>query len=286
MYFHNLLSNFTVEKKYFYANHTRSSKLQEKEASFKAVICKEDVEHVQGIKRLLSDGISRDKTLANEFYKLIMKPVQSACNKLLRVGTGIFPNIAGWRSWDGHKYVCADDFHPSSTTNEQDCLVYSFGISDDLSFEDAVAAQGCHVFAYDHTIKRLPYANNSHRIHWKPIGLGVQNGEKLKTLGTLIDKNGHTNRTINYLKVDVEGAEREAMVEWIKSDSLRKVQQIGIEFHQVSIYIRTYVQMVQQLYELGFKTIAWDPNMTTRPKSGEPFNYFEIVFRRSELNCK
>ena len=62
---------------------------------------------------------------------------------------------------------------------------------------------GCHVFAYDHTIKRLPYANNSHRIHWKPIGLGVQNGEKLKTLGTLIDKNGHTNRTINYLKVSI-----------------------------------------------------------------------------------
>ena len=60
---------------------------------------------------------------------------------------------------------------------------------------------GCEVFAFDHTIKRLPSTKNSGKIHWKPIGLGVENSEKLKTLGILIAENDHTNRIIQYLKV-------------------------------------------------------------------------------------
>ncbi|XP_063729018.1 probable methyltransferase-like protein 24, partial [Symsagittifera roscoffensis] len=212
-------SNQEPEPRNYITKCANRSKPLEKETPFHSFICKEDLDHVAKIPRLNSAGSRDDKTLATEFWRLITKPVQSACKKLVRVGTGNFPLIkaAGWRSWDGHKYVCADDFHPKSTTNEQDCLVYSFGISDDLSFEDAVAAQGCEVFAFDHTIKRLPSTKNSRKIHWKPIGLGVENSETLKTLGTLIAENDHTNRIIQYLKVDVEGAEREAMIEWMTS---------------------------------------------------------------------
>ena len=62
---------------------------------------------------------------------------------------------------------------------------------------------GCKVFAYDHTIKSLPKSENSGRINWKPVGLGLENSGKLKTLGTLIAENGDTNRTIQYLKVSL-----------------------------------------------------------------------------------
>ena len=34
------------------------------------------------------------------------------------------------RNYDGHKYVCLDDFE-----NDQDCLIYSFGINKETSFE-------------------------------------------------------------------------------------------------------------------------------------------------------
>ena len=40
-------------------------------------------------------------------------------------------------AWDGHKYVCEDDF-----IEEEECLVYTFGVSGDASFEDAIASQG------------------------------------------------------------------------------------------------------------------------------------------------
>ena len=39
--------------------------------------------------------------------------------------------------WDGHKYVCEDDF-----TEEEECLVYTFGVSGDASFEEAMASIG------------------------------------------------------------------------------------------------------------------------------------------------
>ena len=41
------------------------------------------------------------------------------------------------KAWDGHKYVCEDDF-----TEEGDCLVYTFGVSHDASFEEAMASKG------------------------------------------------------------------------------------------------------------------------------------------------
>ena len=46
-------------------------------------------------------------------------------------------------AFDGHKFVCADDF--IYDINNERCLVYSFGLSDDTSFEEAMAEAGCEV---------------------------------------------------------------------------------------------------------------------------------------------
>ena len=46
-------------------------------------------------------------------------------------------------AFDGHKFVCADDFNYD--INNESCLVYSFGLSDDTSFEEAMAEAGCEV---------------------------------------------------------------------------------------------------------------------------------------------
>ena len=64
------------------------------------------------------------------------------------------------------------------------------------------------------------------------------------------------------------------------SGSITNVRQIGIEFHKVPQNVKIYFTIIQELYKLGFVTIAWDPNLTTKPAKG-PFQYFEIVFRRS-----
>ena len=56
---------------------------------------------------------------------------------MVRLGVGIWYEEAGEAAWDGHKYVCEDDF-----SEEEDCLVYTFGVSDDASFEETLASIG------------------------------------------------------------------------------------------------------------------------------------------------
>ena len=55
------------------------------------------------------------------------------CKTVVRVGTGGWWNYA----WDGHKFVCEDDFK-----EEEPCLVYTFGVATDISFEEAMATKG------------------------------------------------------------------------------------------------------------------------------------------------
>jgi hypothetical protein len=64
--------------------------------------------------------------------------VYIVCINIYFSGTGVFVGKgAGANAWDGHKFVCEDDFEPGKP-----CLVYTFGISNDMSFEDAMASRG------------------------------------------------------------------------------------------------------------------------------------------------
>ena len=57
---------------------------------------------------------------------------------------------------------------------------------------------------------------------------------------------------------------------------------MGLEFHQVPDNIRHFSSLVKDLYGLGFKVIAWDPNLVTSVKMGV-YEYFEIVFRKTDI---
>ena len=118
------------------------------------------------------------------------------------------------KAWDGHKYVCEDDF-----TEGEECLVYTFGVSVDASFEEAMASKGtssglywhhetenglgvsgCEVYAHDHTVKKFPNTKYEN-VHFVGLGIGASNTNEVKTLDTLLRDNGHTDSTVKYLKV-------------------------------------------------------------------------------------
>ena len=40
-------------------------------------------------------------------------------------------------AWDGHKYGCEDDFN-----EEEPCIVYTFGVGREISFEEDMATRG------------------------------------------------------------------------------------------------------------------------------------------------
>ena len=58
------------------------------------------------------------------------------------------------------------------------------------------------MYAHDHTVKKFPITNYK-SIHYVKLGIGASNNDalNLRTLNTLLMHNGHSQRTINYLKV-------------------------------------------------------------------------------------
>ena len=89
---------------------------------------------------------------------------------------------------DGQKAVCLD---PGLAPPPGMCVVYSFGLSDDWSFDSAMASYGCDVYSFDPSIQHPTMPNNSQRIHYFNMGLGTINsrkdprGEKTRNLPTV-----------------------------------------------------------------------------------------------------
>jgi hypothetical protein len=69
---------------------------------------------------------------------------RSACNVFYEFG-GVVINET-FRYKDGQKSVCLDDGLKPAINN---CLVYSFGIDNEWSFDDDMAKLGCDVYSFD-----------------------------------------------------------------------------------------------------------------------------------------
>ena len=80
-------------------------------------------------------------------------------------------------------------------------------------------------------------------LHYHRIGIGEAEGEtsilvdneeeiiNISTLENILKKNGDDKKHITYLKVDVEGQELWSFKNWITSNALKYVDQLGIEMH-------------------------------------------------------
>ena len=160
--------------------------------------------------------LSKDEwNYLNEFRSLvsIMDVVSPA--ELIRVG----------RDNDGG-YLMLDSFDKTGG------VAYSFGISNDVSWDKDMAGKGYDVFMYDHTINSLPEEND--RFHWKKIGLasGNTNSSELRTLEDLINENGHISNENMILKMDVEGAEW-GCFDNADPGAIKRFDQIVLEIHGI-----------------------------------------------------
>ncbi|KAK3888326.1 hypothetical protein Pcinc_007616 [Petrolisthes cinctipes] len=137
---------------------------------------------------------------------------------------------------DGDKWIC---YEPSLAPDPKDCLVYSFGIGNEWSFDDAMDKYGCQVYSFDPTMNRPNFKRGSN-IYFKNLGLEGYKGtlpekeqSKVDTLGNIMRMLGHEGRRIDYLKIDIEGSEIPAL-EQVFSDAphlLTQVSQLGMEVH-------------------------------------------------------
>ncbi len=122
-------------------------------------------------------------------------------------------------------YIMADDFEPGG-------IAYSFGISNDVSWDTIMARYNYDIFMYDHTINKLPSDNEN--FHYFKEGISGHDMENYptKSLKYFINRNGH-NKTKNLiLKMDVEGAEWE-FLETVDAKTLKQFDQIVFELHNI-----------------------------------------------------
>lgn len=116
-------------------------------------------------------------------------------------------------------------------------VAYSCGICEDVSWDLQIAERGTEIHQYDHTIDGLPETHA--RFHWQKRGIcGNGNREPgLATLSDLMRENGHVGRRDLLLKMDIEGAEWDALTSLTNAE-LSSFSQIVLELHGLSKIFR------------------------------------------------
>ena len=138
---------------------------------------------------------------------------------------------------DGHKAVCMDDGVAPVFGH---CLIYSFGINHQWSFDRAMEEFKCQVYAFDPSMVLDSRDPVGKRIHFFRLGLDGQDRVHptqkwpMKTVTSIYDMlaSRHGNRTVDVLKMDVEFKEWEAIPQMLQSGFIVNcVKQLAVEIH-------------------------------------------------------
>ncbi|XP_063849903.1 uncharacterized protein LOC135094070 isoform X1 [Scylla paramamosain] len=189
----------------------------------------------------------------NDFYEYIFTR-RVPCDFKMILGGRLLGKSS---KMDGEKWVCMDKQYNISPRN---CLVFSFGIGSDWSFENDVENKlGCKVFAFDPTINKRSQ-RITELISFFNLGIGDSNRTapefKVKTnsYGNILNGLGHLNSIVDILKIDVEGSELRFFKDVLEGTPslLKNVKFIAMEVH-IQGKIREFWKYFQLLDCFGFK---------------------------------
>lgn len=187
-------------------------------------------------------------------WDLETRPFEYRCKRLKVVG-----------NW----WICLDReymFRPP-------CLVYSFGIGFDFSFDDDMAKYGCEVHAFDPSMKMKEHIRNT-SVHFHPIGLSHVDTTQfvprkdmyviedstwpVMTIHSIMKLLGHTGRHLDVLKMDVEGYEWNILDYLLKTNFFTNVNQFMLEYHLFPTWpsraeYPKFLKLYKTLHDNGFR---------------------------------
>ena len=232
------------------------------------------------------------KQIENALHAFIMDPTDTVCKEKHRFG-GSYRLFCHYV--DGGKIVCIDKLISDIANNE--CVIFSFGIAHDWTFEDMMDNLGCTVYAFDPSVD-FP-SKRGRNITFEKLGVAAKTDttKSLDTLGNILKKYHHENKKISYLKMDIEGSELTGLPNWLSEGALRNVQQIAAEVHLKGTESTTaFFKTMQRLYSEGdYRLISYEPNGCNfnRKKKQNFYYLFEIVLKKvnqqhkmMERNCE
>lgn len=238
--------------------------------------------------------LESESLTGTELLSYAMWTNRSSCKLAHDFGGVLLRNPSGI---DGQKTVCID---PQVAPDPSGCLVYSFGINNEWSFDEQMQNYGCEVFSFDPSMG-VDHHDHSAGIHFYNWGLGdkdekSEQGWTIRSLSSIYDtlSGRHGNKIIDYLKIDVEFAEWNALPQMIASGILsNKVRQLGIEIHLNAIETMDKnlqrAKLLRSMEKMGMvrfdsKYNPWSvTNFTQIPLSDVPFAY-EIAWYNSNLS--
>ncbi|XP_066964374.1 uncharacterized protein [Macrobrachium rosenbergii] len=247
-------------------------------------------------------------TLRNEveYFERLLK-LSGSCRKQLSLGG------YSCKKWmDGDKRVCLDK-HVMPPRNN--CLVYSFGVGDDITFEGSLSQfLNCEIHMYD-PLEDASWLQGSltENMHFHRVGIssvfreipprGNISKQLALTFDKMLEENGHLGRTIHYLKMDVESSEWEVLEHMLDNNLLDNVLQLAMEIHTKHIELLPYSQwlptlqkqndILEKLEDIGFRKVSYIINVNAlgaiqlpyeegpRPACGEIFYIRDPVTMKS-----
>lgn len=219
--------------------------------------------------------------LVDDFYTWLASP-ETSCRKMVRFG-GTYCR----KAIDYDKVVCLD---PDVAIKPNNCTVYSFGIGHDTTFDDMANHYGCEVFMFDPTINHDDINKNlfqrekffhlgiesnhfhmNHHINYTDDSKTETIDGEYDTYDKIRERIGHQNRTVQYLKIDIENAEWRVLPDVIGKGLLSGVLQLAIEIHTMDIIklpqnmvidaLQQYSKILSQLREEGFQRVSYRANI-------------------------
>ncbi len=165
-------------------------------------------------------------------------------------------------------------------------LCLSFGIGDNMSFEDEISSYVKRVFMFDHTIPS-PILSNPNMTFFKK-GLGLRSTSNMFTLSEVLQMASPFTDAI--LKMDIEGAEVEILASF-PSEKLKCFRQITLELHGLHYigrneYFSNLVKCLNNL-NMNHSLISVHPNNWGKfvIVDGSPFpDVLELSYLRQDQN--
>ena len=178
---------------------------------------------------------TKEPVTAEEIFEYLHWTNSTSCQFAVDFGFWVY-NGYGLSAPDGHKAVCLDNTVAPVYNN---CLVYSFGINNQWSFDEDMARYGCNVYSFDPSMKVESHRRSKH-IQFFNVGLSGKDEIrpvlqwKMERASSIYQKlsRQHGAVPIDVLKMDIEHSEWEVIPDMLRSGFLAdRVKQLAVEVH-------------------------------------------------------
>lgn len=245
-----------------------------------------------------SRQLSSFATTNANFWWTYFPSLNSWCpHQIERIG-GVLWNWK-WRG-EGGKWLCGLNLF-ESISQQRPCIIYSYGIEDDTSFESAFLQRTkhkhCQLYMFDPTIdgkstsvqallEQYPNRAFFHRIGLSYENMIISTKGTYRTLKSEMDL--HNHKFIDILKVDIEGNEfptfRHIIDKEFRNQQSLPFGQLQIEIHLPSLgkeKLRLYYQFqewYEQLEASGLRAFYSEPNPISAIEANDHVRYYEYSF--------